>query len=416
MAAEARRRERMRRLANDRFPVPHAAQRVVLESNAQYRVLNAGRRFGKTDLFSIELGSDAMMGYPVSYMSVSYKNVLEMWGRLKSILAPVITYKNETNKLIEVIGGGSIECWSLEQVKTADNARGRKYKKVVVDEAAFVPDLQYVWEQVIMAFLVDYDGDALFGSSANGMNFFKTMWDWGQDPLKTLWGSWHFSIWDNPFLSRTAIEKVQMTVTERAWEEEYLSLFKSDSGSVFRGVEAAAKVEMGSRVPIQGRRYIFGVDWGKDNDYTAIYVIDADSKEFVWVDRFREIGWELQRGRLVNLFNVWKPMVIWAESNSIGSVNIEALQREGLPVQSFQTTAASKAPLIEGLALAIERGDVGLLTEAVGLNELLAYTMKRLAGGGFRYEAPSGGHDDTVIAMALAWWGVTQGGFEVIFA
>jgi hypothetical protein len=36
--------------------------------------------------------------------------------------------------------------------------------------------------------------------------------------------------------------------------------------------------------------------------------------------------------------------------------------------------------------------------------------MERLPGGGYRYSAPSGAHDDTVIATALAWHGVKQGG------
>lgn len=80
------------------------------------------------------------------------------------------------------------------------------------------------------------------------------------------------------------------------------------------------------------------------------------------------------------------------------------------------TTARSKSPLIESLALAIERGELALLPDEVLLNELAAYTLERLPGGGYRYSAPPGMHDDTVIATALAWHGVQQGGVSLDFA
>jgi len=107
--------------------------------------------------------------------------------------------------------------------------------------------------------------------------------------------------------------------------------------------------------------------------------------------------------------------VVWAEENSIGAVNIEALQTEGLPMRPFQTTARSKTPLIEGLALALERGEIALLPDPVLLQELAAYSIERLPGGGYRYGAPPGLHDDTVIATALAWHGVRYGGVRIDF-
>jgi hypothetical protein len=103
------------------------------------------------------------------------------------------------------------------------------------------------------------------------------------------------------------------------------------------------------------------------------------------------------------------------EANSMGSVNIEALQSEGFPVRPFQTTAGSKNPLIEALALAIERREIALLPDDVLLYELASYTLERLPGGGYRYTAPPGAHDDTVMATALAWHGVLYGGVLIDF-
>lgn len=48
---------------------------------------------------------------------------------------------------------------------------------------------------------------------------------------------------------------------------------------------------------------------------------------------------------------------ILTELNSVGSPVFEQLQRLGLPVVGFNTTAQSKPPLIENLALALEKAE-----------------------------------------------------------
>ncbi|RPI86883.1 MAG: hypothetical protein EHM40_23390 [Chloroflexi bacterium] len=62
--------------------------------------------------------------------------------------------------------------------------------------------------------------------------------------------------------------------------------------------------------------------------------------------------------------------------------------------------------MIEGLALAFERGEIMIQPDEIVIHELVSYQMERLASG-YRYTAPEGLHDDTVIALALAWHGVT---------
>ena len=87
-----------------------------------------------------------------------------------------------------------------------------------------------------------------------------------------------------------------------------------------------------------------------------------------------------------------------------------------MPVRPFVTTAKSKPPLIESLALAIERRDIRLLNDPVLLNELENYALERLPGGAYRYGAPPGSHDDTVIATALAWHGSRFSALNFAFA
>ena len=89
---------------------------------------------------------------------------------------------------------------------------------------------------------------------------------------------------------------------------------------------------------------------------------------------------------------------------------------EGLPIRPFFTSAKTKSPLIESLALAIERGSLALLNDPVLLSELANYSLERLPSGAWRYGAPPGGHDDTVIATALAWQATNYSALSFAFA
>lgn len=317
---------------------------------------------------------------------------------------------SESEHRLDLPGGGMI---AVRSTHNPDLLRGAGLDIAILDEAAFMEPR--VWSEVVRPMLMDRRGRALFLSTPYGRNWFWEVYKIGLDPEETEWQAFHFTSWENPIIPKEEFDEIWRTTSERVWNEEYAAQFVEDAGQVFRGIREAATAQTNAQ-PLPHSRYIFGVDWGRDNDYTCIAVINSDNMQLVALDRFRQIGWELQRGRLKSLADKWQPQVIWAEANSIGSVNIEALQADGLPVCSFTTTVRSKAPLIEGLALAIERGDIALLPDEVLLNELASYTLERMAGGGYRYSAPPGMHDDTVIATALAYHGARYTGVRIDFA
>ena len=75
----------------------------------------------------------------------------------------------------------------------------------------------------------------------------------------------------------------------------------------------------------------------------------------------------------------------------------------GVPTQAFVTTNATKAALVEDLSLALEQANLTLLDAPVQIAEFLAFDAQRLPSGLLRYSAPDGGHDDTVMALGLAY-------------
>jgi hypothetical protein len=94
----------------------------------------------------------------------------------------------------------------------------------------------------------------------------------------------------------------------------------------------------------------------------------------------------------------------------MGGPLVEQLQRMRLPVRAFQTTAASKAQAVEALALALEQGSIRIPPVQWLIDELMAFDQERLPSGSMRYGAPRGGHDDGVMALAIAWHGVQLSG------
>lgn len=392
--------------------MPHLGQELVLEHPARFRVVACGRRWGKTELGKTALllrtAWDKKRGW---WLAPTVMMASQVWRDLKASLrySPDVRI-SESERRIDIAGGGMI---AVRSAHHPDNLRGEGLDLAVLDEAAFMEPR--VWPEIVRPMLASTQGGALFLSTPFGRNWFWDLYRLGMDDEVPEWKSFQFSTESNPMIAREELASIRQQTTDQVWRTEYLAQFNDDSGQVFRGIRAAV-IPGRVAAPEAGHVYIAGVDWGRQHDYTVIAVIDATARRMVALDRFNNIGWSLQRGRLKAMAAAWRTQLIWAEANSIGAPNIEALQEEGLPMRSFLTTSKSKSPLIESLALAIERGIIGLLDDPALLGELASFSLERLPGGGYRYGAPPGTHDDTVIATALAWYGVENGSIGFDFA
>lgn len=391
---------------------PHAEQRRIISEAARFNVLCCGRRWGKNILAIDRVAPIALHGYPCGWFAPTYKILNESWRDLKKALGPAATRVSDSEHRIELVTGGSLECWSLKDAE--DPARGRRYKRVVIDEAAMVSGLETAWQEAIRPTLSDFRGDAYFLSTPKGLNYFHSLFQRGLDPEQREWRAWQQPTANNPFIAADEIEAARAELPERVFAQEYLAQFLEDGAGVFRKVTEAATLEPGSPQPKHW--YAMGIDWGKLNDFTVLSVLDGCCKKQVALERFSEIDYAFQLGRLNVIAERWKPRVIVAEQNSIGVPLIEQLQRMSLPVQPWSASNSTKTVVIEGLALALERADLQLLKDPVQTAELLAYDAERLPSGLLRYGAPEGLHDDTVIALALAWQAIAEAASNRVIA
>jgi len=353
-------------------------------------------------------------GYPVGWFSPTYKYLNQAWRDLKLAFAPVIADKSEVERRIQLITGGVLECWSMED---PDCGRSRKYKLVLIDEAAKARHLQLAWEESIRATLADYAGNAWFFSTPKGLNYFSTLYQRGLDTEQPDWMAWQFPSSGNPHLPPGEIEAARDELPELVFRQEYLAEFIQNQGAVFRNIQDCMTDEDTHPKQHRGHKVVVGIDWGQSNDSTTASIFCADCGREIAHDRFNKLDYETQRSRIKALCQRWGVQSGYAESNAMGQPNLEALQADGVPVSAFATTAQTKPQIIQSLALAFEREEAKWIDDPVWTSELQAYeATQNDTTGRWKYSAPSGMHDDTVIARALAWKAAHESAFPFAVA
>jgi hypothetical protein len=386
-------------MINLKLPTLYDKQVAIANNQSKRKVVAAGRRAGKTILG----GSMAIGGQPeygltnglldgkrVLLSSTSQEQSDVFWEYIVNWLSPLIGhkafYKNEVRRIIK-LGKGQIR---VKTGRNPDALRGDHTDNLILDECAYLDPR--AWAQVGAPMLADSEGDAIFFSTPKRRNWFFDLYLRGKDPENKDWESWNFGSHVNPHLSKSALDRLITDMTEEDYQQEILAQFLAGSGAVFRNVEECCTATI--RTPYPGV-FVMGIDWAREKDYTVIMVMDVQTNTIVDYDRFNGVSWSLQRGRVESMYRKWDIHKILAEENSIGSPNIEALQDSGLPVRSFMTTASSKSPLIESLVLAIERGEITGLNDAVIKGELMSYERTITKTGRSQYSAPPG--------KALTW-------------
>lgn len=386
------------------LPRLRADQLAIAVHPAKTKVLSMGRRWGKTVLGGTVLGSALAQHGRVAWIAPTYKNTRPMWRWLLSATVADVRAKrmkiNRADRAITTDRGGFLGIFSGDNI---DSIRGEAFHLVVIDEAARIPET--AWSDAIMPTLADYGGDAILISTPKGKNWFYHEWLRGIERGAEV-ASWKAPTGDNPNPNiRRAFQLVKDRVPADTYQQEWMADFV-DAGAVFRNIAACLHAPlMQDTGRHRGHVLVAGLDWGKQNDFTAISVGCVNCRTEVAKDRFNQLDYHFQRKRIRALYDTWAPIAILAEANSIGEPNIEELQREGLPVIPFMTTAQSKPPLVENLALALERAEWQFQADALWTTELESFerTISPKTGRS-QYGSPEGGHDDTVIGRCLMVW------------
>ena len=387
---------------------PNVLQREFHFDAHRFRVLDCGRRWGKSLCGMVEAyrmlvqSQGAKSGHGrVWVVAPTFDLVQENWRLGEEWLRNLIGRKRLTDMAFDFPGLGEIELKSADAGD--ERLRGAGLDAAVLDEASRIPET--AWTYGVRPALADREGRAVFISTPKGRNWFFRLFQQGQ--LAGSWKSWKWPSHARPNFPQAEWLEIERTTPELILKQEYLAEFLEDEGVVFQGLSRCLRGELS--LAREGCDYVLGVDLARAEDFTVIVVLDRCHHKLVAIERLRELDWSIQRKLIQMMAMKYSPAGntcrILVDSSGVGDPIEEDLRKAGLSVRGFKFTNQSKQNLVEELMVAIEQGLIGIPNvpdTAFLLDELRAFTYEQLPSGRIRYSAPSGLHDDGVIALGLA--------------
>ncbi len=394
--------------------VPHASQRRIHhDRGVRFRAVCCGRRWGKTRFAAAEL-----------------LDLAGQYGGLYAWIAPTYYIAERGETAVKLIGGDTVQFRGQNPVRamikgigveaeirflSADNPDtilGDGFDGVIVDEAARIE--RSVWEMNIRPALADKQGWAVLISTPRARNWFFDFHTRGRDPRETLYRSYSFTSLDNPYFPREEWEEAKRTTPQDIFRQEYEAQFLEDSAGVFRNLEACLLPE----IPKPTGDVAIGCDLAKHTDWTVLIAMDRRTGACVDMDRFQRLDWPIQKERTLAFCRKWRGLLVM-DATGAGDPIYDDLASVWPRIEAVKFTNQKKVELIQRLVVAIEQRQVSWPREwAILTDELKRYEYAIGSSGTITYSAPSGFHDDAVIALALAhkgWNALTHDQGVVVF-
>lgn len=394
---------------------PHKGQEEILKDKSREILVCCGRRWGKSQLAAYRVVKKAIEpNKRIWIVAPNYElSKVVMFEHTIPFLSKILSQKNFSVQakpfpVIKLANGTTIEAKSCE---AKQGMLGKATDLVVFDEAA-VSDEEIV-NQYILPTVHERKGDIIYISTPRGLNWFY------EKSLELKNHAYSFSSLENPYFpypdateeeKKEHWEKLKNRTPELLFRQEYEAQFITEAGLVFRGIEDIIEEELNDRKeqePKEGRSYILGVDIARHSDFTALIVIDRATKKVVHIDRFKEMDYQFQKEKILTCSRKYNNAKIIIDSTGMGDSVASDLKRfafvEEYPLYSSQ----KKQLLIDKLIIYINEKLIGIPKNEILINELKKYEVKVLEKSGkYSYSAPRSGNDDTVIALALAVWGL----------
>lgn len=423
--------------------IDHVQGTVKNEQGLAYRILLAvlGRQFGKSWVARYLLMDAAIVNSKTCmWIAPTIPTARQHWNELVKIIeASNLPVKklSQAAKEIHFKGGGMIQIRSAIE---PDNLRGASIDLLVLDEAAFFRNGEYVFWSVCVPMITASGGKILITTTPNGQNWLYKLFQDAEKDKTGYYKTWHFPSTASPIQDAKMLEMLKNTMSSRKWREEFMAEFLADGGGVFHRVDEAAVLD-GYVEPLPDHTYIMGIDIGKNNDPTCVTVIDKYDRQQVYGERFTEMGTIATVKRVIELFDIWQPKTAYIEKNGVGEhlvsliravmrgdtestvmdlLNLETDETgseliKGVRLQTVHMTNDKKRDAVERLAADIEYGRLKLLSPEtkygkVQISEMSTFVAKHTANNlSLTYQGINDGvHDDTISALYLAYMGVPK--------
>lgn len=240
----------------------HEAQRQIYNSPARFKVVAAGRRFGKSYLACVTMLLEALKDTQTGLSGREYDLKLKevwyiaptfeqgkkiLWPLLKELGRNIIASSHENTATCTLFNGRRI---SIKGSDRPDTLRGVGLSYVVLDEYAFMKE--EVWSKIVRPTLSDVEGNALFIGTPEGKNHFYDTFNMAEEKGLPEWQAFHFKSIDNPTLAGEEIAAARESLSTADFRQEYEASFTEGAGTIFR----ADWWQLASEAPGPGQYHI----------------------------------------------------------------------------------------------------------------------------------------------------------------
>lgn len=212
----------------------HKSQGIVFHNTSRFKVVAAGRRFGKTVLAAVIMFIEAAKtpNGVYWYVSPTYKQSKQNAWKIFLRLIPreILAKKpNETELSFTLRNGAEIH---LKGADNPDSLRGSGLDGLIIDEFASIRNSKSVWEEILRPTLSDKLGWCIFIGTPKGKDAFWEIWMKGQRQ-ENGYMSWSFKTEDNPYIPRSEIREAKEQLSDRYFRQEYEASFEDFTGLIW---------------------------------------------------------------------------------------------------------------------------------------------------------------------------------------
>lgn len=371
-------------------------QEVFNNFASRYTIGVVGRQFGKSMSLIHRLFVRRIHRQGISWsVSPTFAQARILYRRSKDLFAPIIKSHSDTRLELLLINGSWIHYKSAD---APDNLRGETLHDLAIDEAAMMK--HNIWSEILKPMVAVHKGSVDFFSTPKGMNWFYDLYTSALGN-PDLWQVIKLKSCDSPFFSLEEYEENKRITPQRIFSQEYDAEFITDDSGVFRNINNCVVIDgVIKKEYDQSCTYTMGVDLARTHDWTVLIVMD-NYGNVVHFDRFNDVSWELQEKRIVDVARKWRAQVN-IDSTGVGDPITARIMQHNINVNGVKFNASSKTNLINNLSMCIENKLIRFEEIPELIAELRMYEAEQTGTGHVRYNAPSGYHDDCVIALALA--------------
>jgi hypothetical protein len=323
---------------------------------------------------------------------------------LDHIPKQLIKKANETEMQVELKNGSIIQMVGADNV---DRIVGTNPVGVVFSEYSITK--KEVWD-LIRPILAENGGWALFNFTPRGLNHAYTLMQQAKDYPDTWWVG-VYPVSETKALTEEALAQERAEMPRVMFEQEYECKFLEGASQFFKNLENCVYDEKTQQELQVSGDFKLGVDLAKYNDFTVITPFNLNNFIVYPQDRFNQIDWILQEAKIEAAARRFGNARVTIDSTGIGDPVVEELRRRGINIREedvFKFTQNSRQNLLNNLAILLENRKIRIPNDNELLDELRSFTIEMNEKGRAIIKCPDGLHDDRVMSLALAVWGVDE--------